>query len=237
MNFLLIPPSENLVEKVAEHLIGIEKDYASSLVVFPGKRPSHFLRKILADREKSSFIPPVILSIDEFIEHVHDESLGLGGRKLEAIDAISILYTIHAASPDHLGRKSFLAPDTFFPVGMKLYNDLEELYIEGVPSEKVREIDSIAGENIPEPTAKRLQSLSHFYKTFYKKIEEEYFSTRSLRYRIVSDHIGRLNLDRFKKVIFAGFFALTESEKKIFRSLMKRENTLFILQEGEGIKN
>ncbi len=236
VNVLLISTSENLIEKVAEHLIGIEKDYSSSLVIFPGKRPSHFLRKVLADKEKSSFIPPVILSMDEFIEHVHDESLGLERRKLESIDAISILYSIHAASPEHLGRKSFLTPDTFFPVGMNLYNDLEELYIEGIPSKKVKEIDSIAGENIPEPTAKRLQSLSYFYETFYKRIEEGHFSTRSLRYRAVSENIDRLNLDRFKKVILAGFFALTESEKKIFRSLTERENTLFIFQEGDGIK-
>ena len=236
MNVLLISSTENLVEKVAEYLFAIEKDYSSSLVIFPGKRPSHFLRKVLAEKEKSSFIPPVVLSIDEFIEHVHDESLGLGGRKLEAIDAISILYDIHAASPEHLGKKSFLAPDTFFPVGMKLYDDLEELFIEGVPSKKVREIDSIAGENIPEPTAKRLQSLSYFYETLYKRIEEGHFSTRSSRYRAVSENIDRLNLDRFKRVILAGFFALTESEKKIFRSLMERENTLFIFQEGEGMK-
>ena len=174
--------------------------------------------------------------MDEFIEHVHGESLGLGGRKLEAIDAISILYGIHAASPEHLGKKNFLTPDTFFPVGMKIYKDLEELYIEGIPPKKVKEIDTIAGENIPEPTAKRLQSLSYFYETFYKKIEEDHFSTRSSRYRAVSEDIDRLNLDRFKKVILAGFFALTESEKKIFRSLMKRENTLFIFQEGDGIK-
>jgi len=236
VNFILISSSENLVEKVAEHLIGIEKDYSSSLVIFPGKRPSHFLRKVLAEKEKSSFIPPVILSMDEFIEHVHDESLGFGGRKLEAIDAISILYSIHSASPEHLGRKSFLTPDTFFPVGMKMYNDLEELYIEGIPSKKVKEIDSITGENIPEPTAKRLQSISYFYETFYKRIEEGHYSTRSSRYRAVSENIDRLSLDRFKKVILTGFFALTESEKKMFRSLMKRENTLFIFQEGEGMK-
>jgi ATP-dependent helicase/nuclease subunit B len=236
MNILLISSSENLVEKVAEHLIAIEKDYSSSLVIFPGKRPSHFLRRVLADRERSSFIPPVILSMDGFIDHVHDESLRLGGRKLEAIDAISILYSIHAASPEHLGRKSFLTPDTFFPVGMKLYSDLEELYIERVPSKKVKEIDSIAGENIPEPTARRLQSLSYFYETFYKRIEEGHFSTRSSRYRAVSENMDRLNLDRFERVILAGFFALTESEKKIFRPLMKRENTSFIFQEGEGMK-
>ncbi len=236
VNVLLISSSENLVEKVAERLIGIEKDYSSSLVIFPGKRPSHFLRKVLADKVKSSFIPPVIHSIDEFIEHVHGESLGLGGRKLEAIDAISILYGIHAASPEHLGKKNFLTPDTFFPVGMKIYNDLEELCIEGVPPKKVREIDAIAGEKIPEPTAKRLQSFSYFYEAFYKKIEEDHYSTRSSRYRAVSENIDRLNLGGFKKVILAGFFALTESEKKIFRSLMKRENALFIFQEGDGIK-
>ena len=236
MNVLLISSSENLVETVAGHLIGVEKDYSPNLVIFPGKRPSHFLRKVLAEKEKSGFIPPVILSMDEFIEHVHDESLGLGGRKLEVIDAIAILHSIHYASPEHLGKKSFLTPDTFFPVGMKMVNDLEELYIEGVPSKKVREIDSIAGESIPEPTAKRLQSLSYFYETFYRWIEERHYSTRSSRYWVVSENIDRLNLDRFEKVIFAGFFALTESEKKIFRSLMKRGNTLFMFQEGKGMR-
>jgi ATP-dependent helicase/nuclease subunit B len=236
VNLLLVSPSENLIEKVAEHLVGIEKDYSANLVIFPGKRPSHFLRKTLAEREKSSFIPPFILSMDEFIDHVYGESMGIRGRKIEPIDAISILYEIHTTSPEHLGKNSFLTPDSFFPVGMKIYNDLEELYIEGVPPKKVKEIDTIAGENIPDPTARRLQSLSYFYETFYRKIEDGNFSTRSSRYLVVSAKIDRLNLDRFKTVIFAGFFALTESEKEIFKSFMKREETLFIFHEGEGIK-
>ncbi|OGP94810.1 MAG: hypothetical protein A2157_11470 [Deltaproteobacteria bacterium RBG_16_47_11] len=236
MNVLLVSPSENLIEKVAEHLVGIEKDYSQNLVIFPGKRPSHFLRKTLAEIEKSSFIPPFILSMDEFIDHVYGESMGIPGKKIEPIDAISILYEIHTGSPEHLGKNSFLTPDSFFPVGMKIYNDLEELYIEGIPPKKVKEIDTIAGENIPEPTARRLQSLSYFYETFYRKIEDGNFSTRSSRYRVVSAKIDRLNLDRFKTVIFAGFFALTESEKEIFKSLMKREGTLLIFHEGEGIK-
>jgi ATP-dependent helicase/nuclease subunit B len=236
VNLLLVSPSENLIQKVAEYLVGIEKDYSANLVIFPGKRPSHFLRKTLAEREKSSFIPPFILSMDEFIDHVYGESIGIPGRKIEPIDAISILYEIHTTSPEHLCKNSFLTPDTFFPVGMKIYNDLEELYIEGVTPKKVKEIDTIAGENIPELTARRLQSLSYFYETFYRKIEDRNFSTRSLRYRVVSAKIDRLNLDRFKMVIFAGFFALTESEKEIFKNLMKRKETLLIFHEGEGIK-
>ncbi|NWF92960.1 MAG: PD-(D/E)XK nuclease family protein [Syntrophaceae bacterium] len=236
MSILLISPSENLIEKVAENLIGIERDYSSNLVIFPGKRPSHFLRKVLADRERSSFVPPLIFSMDEFIEYIHDQSLGFGGRRLEAIDAISILYHIHATFPDHLGRKGFLTPDAFFPLGMKIYNDIEELHIEGVSSKRVKEIDNIAGEKIPGQTAKRLQSLSYFYETFYRRVEEGQYSTRSSRYRTVSENIERLDLSGFKKVILAGFFALTESEKRIFRSLMKRENTLLIFQEGDGMK-
>ena len=236
MNVVLVTPSENLIERVGEHLVGLEKDYSSSLVIFPGKRPSHFLRKLLAGREQSSFIPPLILSMDEFIDYVHDESLGLGERKLEAIDAISILYTIHAASPEHLGGNHFLSPDIFFPVGMKLYNDLEELHIEKVSFRKVKEIDSLAGEGIPELTTQRLRSFSYLYETFYRRIKESRFSTRSSRYREVSEKIDRLDLDRFQKVILAGFFALTTSEKEIFRSLMKRENTVFVFQDGEGMK-
>ena len=116
-----------------------------------------------------------------------------------------------------------------------MYNDLEELYIEGTPPKKVREIDTLAGEKIPGPTARRLQSLSSFYETFYKKIEEGNFSTRSSRYRVVSAGIGRLNLDRFNRVVFAGFFALTKSEKEIFKSLMKRENTLLFSMKERGL--
>jgi hypothetical protein len=68
MSALVIPPGQNLVEEVLAHVEGKEKDYSSSLVVFPGKRPSHFLRKALAARLGSSFIPPSVLSMDEFID-------------------------------------------------------------------------------------------------------------------------------------------------------------------------
>ncbi|MBP1708692.1 MAG: hypothetical protein H6Q40_481, partial [Deltaproteobacteria bacterium] len=55
------------------------------------------------------------------------------------------------------------------------------------------------------------------------------------RYRDVSSSIGKVNLDAFRKMIFAGFFGLTGSEKEIFRSLSSREQTLFFFQEGFGL--
>jgi len=231
----LLSPAQNLIEEIAGHLIGIEKDYSSNLVVFPGKRPSHFLRKALAEKERSSFVPPRIFSMDDFIDFIYEEKLGNSSRKLESIDAVAILYDIHKNSPNPLGSKSFLTPDTFFPIGLKIYSDIEELYIEGIGLATVKEIDTVAGENVPEPTARRLQSLSYFYEAFYKKIDEAHCSTRSSRYREGSLSIEKVSLDQFRKMIFAGFFALTRSEKDIFNSLKRKEESLFLFQEGFGI--
>ena len=235
MKAFLISPTYPLIEEIVSHLTAAGRDYSSSLVVFPGKRPSHFLRKALAEKEETSFLPPRIFSMDEFVDTVCGEILGHRKRKLEPIDAVAILYEIHQSSPHPFGKKSFLDPDTFFPIGLKIYSDLEDLCIEGVPPRKVREIDSMAGEKIPELSARRLQSLSHFYEAFYQKIDEAQYSTRSSRYRDVSSSIGKVNLDAFRKMIFAGFFGLTGSEKEIFRSLRSREQTLFFFQEGFGL--
>jgi len=43
--------------------------------------------------------------------------------------------------------------DTFFPVGMKLYNDLESFASKDIP-ENGKEIDSIAGERSRSPRRK-----------------------------------------------------------------------------------
>ena len=76
MKSLLISPRENLIESVLPHLKGSGRDYSQTLVVFPGKRPSHFLRKALARRLGGSFIPPLIFSMDEFIDFAFEKGRG-----------------------------------------------------------------------------------------------------------------------------------------------------------------
>lgn len=231
----LISPRSDLFEAILRHLSFRGKDYSSNLVIFPGKRPAHFLRKALAQKERSSFIPPHIFSMDEFIDEIYGNSLGKRGRKLESIDAIAILYEIHKTSQDPIGQRNFLDPDTFFPIGLKIYNDLEELYIEGIIPRMVKEIDYIAIESIPQQTAKRLQSLSYFYEKFYKTIDEANYSTRSSRYREVSLNIEKVNLDSYDSIVLAGFFGLTKSERDIFNFLKSKQQVIFIFQDGFGI--
>lgn len=235
MNKILIPANSNLINEVASYIKGKGKDYSSNMVVFPGKRPAHFLRRTLSEKERSSFIPPSIFSIDEFVDFIYEEKLGVKKRKISSSDAVAILFNIHCHTMSPLWEKSFNVLDGFLPIGLKVYEDLEELYIEDISVAKIKEVIPLFQE-IAGHTSHILHSLSYYYEEFYKKVSKAGLSTRALRYRTVSEAIERVDFAAYRKVIFAGFFALTKSEGNLVRKLLSRENTLFIFQNGSGIK-
>ncbi|MEO5359978.1 MAG: PD-(D/E)XK nuclease family protein [Nitrospirota bacterium] len=231
----LIPPHKGLIDEVLDNLTGEGGDYSGTVVVFPGKRPSHFLRKAIGKRQQSAFVPPLSLSMDEFIDYLYEARLGLFDRKAETIDAAAILYNIHRRNP--IGAdSSFISADTFFPLGLKLYRDFEEFCIEKIPFKKIREIELIADEKIPKETLKNLQSLSLLYREFYEVLVKSKFSTRSTRYRTVSERIGDIDLTTFNKIIFAGFFSITKSEQDLFKAVSQMDNSLFIFHRTSAVK-
>jgi len=233
---LIIPAGADLISEIVPHIKGDQRDYSGTTVVFPGKRPAHFLRKAMSEKIGTAFIPPAIFSMDEFVDDLYVRISGSpGGRRLEAIDAVAVLYDIHKKTINPLGGRNFMTPDGFFPLGLKIYRDLEELYIEGIPLNRVKEIQPYADETIPEQTLNRLQSLASFYEEFYRKIEEERFSTRSWRYCRAAENIESVMSDKSGRVIFAGFHTLTVSEKTLFRKAVAMEHTLFIFKYGEGL--
>lgn len=233
MSPLILPPGTNLIETVISYLTGKDRDYASSLVIFPGKRPSHFLRAGMAKKIGGSFIPPVTFSIDAFIDFIY-EKFGLL-KNLETIDAVALLYEIHQSAPKHLGGTGFLTPDRFFPLGMKIYQDIEEMTIEGVSSQRLEGMEAVLSDGIPKYTEERLQSLTYFYKAFYERATSLGFSTRSQRYQVAAQKVDQSGLDEYDRIIFAGFFALTYTEKIIFKKLLSCDNTRFLFQQGVGL--
>lgn len=243
MNTVVIRPEQSLIDEIIPYLRPAGKDYSSNLVIFPGKRPSHFLRKALAGKIGGSFIPPAILSMDEFIDFLYEgippeTGRPVSRRKLEPVDAVALLYDIHlkVKAKKQLGGNSFMTADSFFTIGLKIYRDIEELLIEEISPHLVRDIEPLTQEVIPEQTLQRLQSLSFFYEEFYKTIESMSFSTRALRYRVVSEKAETANLSQYRQVVFAGFYALTKSEKTLFKKLSRFDNTMFIFQDGTGMK-
>jgi ATP-dependent helicase/nuclease subunit B len=236
INALIIGQEENLIEKTASLLKPTGKDYSHNLVVFPGRRPAHFLRRELAQKVKGSFIPPLILSMDGFIKYVTEAVHPGPVRNVDTIDAIAILYQIHMSAAEPLGGESFLTLDSFFPLGIKLFRDIEEFYIEGVHRAMVKEIQPFTDEMIPKHAVARLQSLHFFYSTFYDKISRLGMTTRSMRYRMAAEGILESGIDKFEKAVIAGFYALTRCEKDLFRRLLLGEKTTFVFQDGPGLR-
>jgi ATP-dependent helicase/nuclease subunit B len=222
----VIGPAENLVGTVVDRLKVDGKDLSNTAVVFPGKRPAHFLRKELARRIGGSFIPPDIFSIDEFIlalyRRLHPEPV----KDLETIDAVAILHRVHCALNERLGGDYFTSLDSFIPIGIKLFGELEELRLADRPERNLREV-------LSSFTYGRLFSLAEYYARFYESAMEKGSTTRAMRYVDVARHCPGIKLDQYAQIIVAGLFKFTHSEKVIIEELEKRPNVTFVFQSDK----
>ncbi|MBI2428120.1 MAG: PD-(D/E)XK nuclease family protein [Ignavibacteriales bacterium] len=229
--FRLISPRVNLIDEVLRSLRPNDHDYSSNLVVFPGKRPAHVLRKKLADQLKTAFLPPKVFSIDVFIDHLYTEHFGRTERTIDTLDAAAILYSLHSAlSQDKkISDKHFTTLDSFYPLAKSLFSELEELYIAGIDQRRLQEVTA----NVSLPSTGTLIEL---YSHFYSELAKQKLTTRSMKYRFVAGHRDEIDFSKYSKMIFAGFYAFTAAEEIIFKKIVERPNCELIFHDGADIK-
>ncbi len=237
MSVTLLPRGANLIEAVAGRLEPEGKDYSRNWVVFPEQRPGHYLRRALAAREGSGFVPPRVDSIDTFVNRVYEEHLGRRDRVIDVLDAVALLFDLHRSAPNRLGRDEFLAADHFFSLGVKLWNDLEALTAAGLGPGEILSREALIQENVPAETLDRLQSLAFFHEKFYALLGERGSSTRSTRFRDVAAAIRREHFPGTGRFVFGGFFSLTKTETALLKALLGWEDFSLFLVEGKGIES
>ncbi|HET6487134.1 MAG TPA: PD-(D/E)XK nuclease family protein [Spirochaetia bacterium] len=241
----VIPAEENLIDQVALRIeerfpnygagSRASRDLSRALVVFPGKRPAHFLRRRLSRTRRGGFLPPRVLSMDELVDGVFCARTSGTFPSVEPIDAVAVLYDSQLAAPHPLGGSSFMTLDAFFPLGLKIYNDLEELLIEGVNHRQVAGAQPLIEEEVPPRSRQSLQTLAWFYQEFYPAVERRGLSTRSQRYRRVAAQIEPPDLEPLDLLILAGFFTLTGAEVELFRKVAEWPQTRLLFQDGPGL--
>ncbi len=238
MSLTLLPAQANLVEEVALRVQSAAEP-ADAVVVFPGKRPAHFLRQSLARQKGSAFVPPRILSMDELVDQVFQTREAREGRvrpRAEPIDAVAILYEIQLAAASPLGGSSFMTLDAFFPLGLRIQGDLEELLIEDVQAAEVAGVQPLVEEAVPLAARQRLLTLGEFYQKFYAALSDRSLSTRSSRYLAVSRIIEEIDFPEPGPVIVAGFFTLTKAEQAIFNRIARWPRAQLVFQDGPGMR-
>jgi hypothetical protein len=236
---LLIPAEASLVEAAARLVEESGVELPRIIVVFPGKRPAHFLRQRLAAGRRGAFLPPRILSMDELVDVVF-ESRCAARRvvlpKAEAIDAVAVLYDIQGEEKEPLGGSGFLPLDSFLGLGLRIARDVEELAIEKVPARRVAEVQALVEEGIPAPTREKLLALSRFCETFHGRIADAGLSTRASRYVEAGSAIEPADLGDVGLLLFAGFSTLTRAEKDLFSRVGAWPHARFLFQDGPGMR-
>ncbi|MBN1397808.1 MAG: PD-(D/E)XK nuclease family protein [Bacteroidetes bacterium] len=220
---VVIGPKDSLIKTIVDLISEDTNDFSRVALVFPGKRPAHFIRKELAVGLRSGYIPPVIFSIDDFIYSLYRQLCSESEKNLEKMDAVALLHRVHTGLDERLGGEYFTALDEFLPVGMKLYSELEELHIAHLP-------EKIIKEQLSTLTHNRLYSLQAYYKQFYALVKESGYSTRAMRYVCVSDRIRDINVDQYDKIIISMPFRQTNSEKIIFQEIEKNDKVRMVYQ-------
>ncbi|MDH4069073.1 MAG: hypothetical protein OEV30_01485, partial [Ignavibacteria bacterium] len=223
----LISSGIPLVVEVIRHLGSERTDYSDALVVFPGKRPAHFLRKGLAGNGRSC-IPPMITSMDRFVELLNTSRPAHSTRRIDSIDAAAILFDLHGAVPDRIGGDQFNSLDSFLPLGLRLFEELEELVLSCRAEKEI-------GQAVEGVSLRGLHSLGILYERFYEKIRTLGRTTRALDYRTAALEFPNDLLSGFSTVILAGLFPISEAERRLILSCMENRQTVALFQEGPGI--
>jgi hypothetical protein len=235
----IVPAGVNLIDLLAEHLYTYSTDFSRTIVVFPEQRPGHYLRKALGKRIGCSFLPPAIYSLDGFIDFFYSRFLGRNEPLIEKVEAVSLLYDLNQAKPERSfsgRRQASLTFDEFFPVGQKIFEDLEELKMGQVTADNFLAIDELAGEKLPEKTRARLQKVSYFYDHFYQELDHLNFSTRASRLKKVLERIEPGWFGLYDEIILAGFYLLTAGELELLNKVLEANNARLFVFKGKGFE-
>ncbi|MEW5907231.1 MAG: PD-(D/E)XK nuclease family protein [Elusimicrobiota bacterium] len=236
MNPEVIGHKESLAERAGEILLGA-RSLADNIVVFPGKRPGHFLRRYLAEKRGSAQRAPVIVSMDGFVD-LAAERLGVKGTAASSLDLAGLLYERLNRETRGLvaGGTEEMTLDAFLPWALKLTGDFEELRVGRKTARDLAAYDQLLpGDLRSEAFIRRLESFSRLYEDFYKEVEKAGLLTRSMKYSAVAEGVAGLDLGEYENIIFAGLFALTASEKAILKHLASR-GARVLLEPGPGLE-
>ena len=227
-----VPFGQDFIGMLYQLIMQEKVELSRVAVVFPGKRPSLYLKKIISEHVSAPFLPPQFFSIEEFTDFFarkeHPDY-----RDIEDYDAIWLIYkTIQSLSnfDGHpLQKKSFAE---FFWWGKYLLQFINQLDLENIADEKLSflEMNAELGYDVPESTNEVLAGISLLRRDFHRTLHNGKFFTRGYKYICSLKYIQKHVPDDFERVFFAGLFALSSCEKHIVQRIWDTGRACIVLE-------
>ncbi|MGC9070403.1 MAG: PD-(D/E)XK nuclease family protein [Elusimicrobiales bacterium] len=224
-----IKPEENFIKSIADFILG-QRDPENFIVVFPNTRPSIYLKKYLSS---SKILFPHILSIDEFIKELFFKKKDFA--EADFYDAFNVFATVLR---DDLSMMCARRMEIYeiMEITSVVWPEFEELKINMIEAKKLLDYDFLLSEVFNKDIFRngnknlKFARYSQLYEKFYSELEKRDLVTRSVMYMHVATN-DELPMS-FDKIIFAGFFLATRSEKEIFKKISQKKQTYFFFQDS-----
>jgi hypothetical protein len=227
-----IPFGSDFIDALKDFILSRSNDISRVAVVFPGKRPSLYLKRKLAEYFQKSFYAPTFFSIEEFIDYMVKQRYD-DYSDIEYTDAIWLLYqsvqSLKAFDNHTLKQKGF---GEFFSWGRYILDFINHLDMENVPDTKLLSLENNAkiGYDIPENINKLLMNISILREAFHASLKEQKCFTPGLKHLYSLDVIEEIDLIEFEMIFFAGLFATGEVEKKLIKTICERGKAEIVIE-------
>jgi len=213
------------LEKVASFLAGEKAgDLSKTVVVFPNHRSGIFLKKFLREvLSKNSWLPD-IMTIDELMLYLS------GFTMADPVVLDFELFKIHQKIEGDNARpvEDFLS---WAPLMLNDFSDIDyyltdaKILFSELTDIKVLERWNLGEKpltDIQKNYLKFFQSLYIYYSELKKALLKKNLAYKAMAYRYVAENYEEIkNRIGWKHFVFAGFNALTKSEKKLASSLQE----------------
>lgn len=198
-------------------------------IVFPNRRAGLFFRKYLSGKIEKNIFLPSIFSTEEFITK-------LSG--LQIIDPTALLFELFEVY-SKIEKENAGTFDDYLSWAQQLLHDFNDtdLYLIK-PDELFGYLNEAKALKLWNPDGNRLTPFEIQYLKFYKSFLNLYnelkttllskqLAYQGLAYRQVAENLPNLSV-RWKKIIFAGFNALTTSEEKIIKYFYENDTSIIL---------
>jgi hypothetical protein len=223
-NIYSIPFGSDFIDTLKDFILGRSEDISRVAVVFPGKRPSLYLKRRLAEYFQKPFYAPTFFSIEEFIDYMVKHRYD-NYSDIEYADAIWLLFqsvqSIKAFDNHVLKQKGF---GEFFSWGRYMLDFINQLDMENIPNTKLLSLENNAkiGYDVPENINKLMMNISILRKEFHATLKEQKYFTPGLKHLQSLEVIEEIDFNEFDMIYFAGFFAAGEVEKKLIKTIREK---------------
>ncbi|MCD4773659.1 MAG: PD-(D/E)XK nuclease family protein [Bacteroidales bacterium] len=219
---------QSFLEKTGDYIINnIDENISDICIVLPNRRASLFLKKHISNKISKPVWSPEIFSIEDFI-------CKLSGYRI--IDRISLLFEFYETHKTIEG-KDVQEFENFMEWGSVLLHDFNEIdqylvdpeklfgYLTDAKAISIWNLDMSPLTEFQHKYLKFYNSLIKYYNHLSKSLLKKNLAYQGLAYREVNENIYKIiRKIKWKKIVFAGFNALTTAEENIIKTLIKNHN-------------